>query len=151
MDADHNDMDWEQRFSGFRKAFTKLTSAISVFEIGEEVNLELEEVDDLLKEGFIKRFEFAHELAWNVMKDYAGHQGNHSLKGPEDSTREGVKMGLISDAGEWMAMLSCRKEIAHMYELNTVNELFQKILESYYLLFSKFENTMEGLRSGVVE
>ena len=28
-------------------------------------------LDEMIKEGLIQRFKCVHELAWNVMKDYA--------------------------------------------------------------------------------
>ena len=149
MNAEQKDIRWEHQFSEYRKALAKLTNAITIFEIGEEVNLESEEIDNLLKEGLIQRFEYTHELAWNLMRAYAGYLGNNTVKGPKDAIREGLKLGLITEAHEWMSMISARNEILQMYNKNSVNDIFLKILESYYLLFSKFEQTMEGLQSGM--
>ena len=36
-------------------------------------------------EGLIQRFEYTHELAWNVMKDYAHFQGNSNVAGSRDA------------------------------------------------------------------
>ena len=59
------------------------------------------DIDDLLKEGVIQRFEYTHELAWKVMKDYAEYQGYTDLRGSRDSFRIALQMGLIED-DEWM-------------------------------------------------
>ena len=32
-------------------------------------------LNEMIKEGLIQRFEYTHELAWNVMKDYAEYHG----------------------------------------------------------------------------
>jgi hypothetical protein len=34
----------------------------------------------LEKQGVIQAFEFTHELAWNVLKDYLEDQGNQNIK-----------------------------------------------------------------------
>ena len=43
----------------------------------------------------IQSFEFTHELAWNVMKDYAVYQGNSEIKGSRDAVRYSAQVGLI--------------------------------------------------------
>jgi hypothetical protein len=83
------------------------------------------------------------------MKDYAAFMGNTKIKGAKDSTLEGNKMGLISHADEWMAMLASRKETQLLFNENAVEDIFEKILESYYLLFLKFEEKMEEIHSAM--
>ena len=63
---------WQQRFNNYRKALAKLTQAVEL--LSSQINHE-EAVDELLQEGLIQRFEYTHELAWKVMKDYAEYQG----------------------------------------------------------------------------
>ena len=99
------DIRWEQRFSNFIKALHKLTQAINYI----DDNIEAENVeyilDEIIKEGLIQRFEYTHELAWNVMKDYAEYQGNFDIKGSRDATQEAFKMKIISDGETWMDMI----------------------------------------------
>ena len=46
-------------------------------------------LSDLEKQGLIQAFEFTHELAWNIMKDYFDYQGNADLiTGSKDATKE---------------------------------------------------------------
>jgi nucleotidyltransferase substrate binding protein (TIGR01987 family) len=149
MKIKQKDISWLKQLSDYRKALSKLTIAIEIFKPNEEENLELEDVDDLLKEGLIKRFEYTHELAWNVMKDYASFMGNTKVKGAKDSTHAGYKIGLISDADEWMAMLETRSKASLLSDKNAVEDVFEKILESYYLLFLKFQEKMEGIHSAM--
>ena len=70
--AEDKDIRWIQRLNNYRKALNRLTQAVRIVagQMGSE-----EEIDDLLKEGLIQRFEYTHELAWKVMKDYAEYQG----------------------------------------------------------------------------
>ena len=55
------DIRWKQRFSNFQKALSQLTEAIETNGVNPI---------DIIKEGIIQRFEFTHELAWKVLKDY---------------------------------------------------------------------------------
>ncbi len=52
------DIRWKQRFENFSQALLQLTEAIELQSQRELSNLE--------KQGFVKAFEFTHELAWNV-------------------------------------------------------------------------------------
>ena len=63
-----DDIRWEQRFNNYRKALGRLSQAVDIVQRQMEWD---EDVDDLIKEGLIQRFEYTHELAWKVMKDYA--------------------------------------------------------------------------------
>ena len=79
---------WKQRFSNYVKALNKLSEAvIYINSISENEDREQKEsiLDEIVKEGLIQRFEYTHELAWNVMKDYAIYQGNPTVGGDRKS------------------------------------------------------------------
>ncbi len=136
---DKKDIRWEQRFSNYTKAILKLA---------EGVKIESNDITELEKEGVIQRFEFTHELAWNVIKDYAEYQGNNTISGSRDATREGFKMNLISDGEGWMDMIMSRNKTSHTYNEDTLHEIYNKIITSYYKLFKDFQNKMESLKLG---
>jgi len=56
------DVRWKQRFNNFKRALLQLESAV---ELSQERAL-----SQLEKQGGIQAFEFTHELAWNVLKNY---------------------------------------------------------------------------------
>ena len=58
------DLRWRQRFDNF-----------------QGVLLVLEQ------QGLIQGFEFTHELAWNLLKDYLQHQGISGIIGSRDASR----------------------------------------------------------------
>jgi nucleotidyltransferase substrate binding protein (TIGR01987 family) len=104
-------------------------------------------LNDIIKEGLIKCFEYTYELAWNVMKDYAEYQGNPSVGGSRDATREAFLLKLIDNGEVWMDMIRSRNQTSHTYNDDTADEIYKKILFSYYPSFLDFRNTMEKKRS----
>lgn len=147
------DIRWEQRFSNYRKAFEKLSQAVKyIKDKFEEENEDIDQaesvLDEVLKEGLIQRFEYTHELAWNVMKDYAEYQGDASIRGSRDATRAAFKMALVSNGEVWMDMIKSRNETSHTYNEETADEIFLKIIEGYFSAFEKFTIAMEELRTG---
>lgn len=147
---------WEQRFSNYSKALKKLSEAVLLIQgkikenkadvkNDEEV---AEAIDDILKEGFIHRFEYTFELAWNLIKDYALYQGNADISGPRDAIRFAFSNKLIEDGNTWMEMIKSKIKTSHTYNEETANEIFLKVLNEYYSEFLKFEEVMEKKRSG---
>ncbi len=149
------DIRWEQRFSNFNKALSKLEESVNYINhnfLDDEDKLDSGDlsyiVDELIKEGLIQRFEYTHELAWNVMKDYAFFQGNSTVGGSRDATREAYKLQIIENADVWMDMIQSRNKTTHTYDEEVANEIFGKIINDYFPLFSNFRKTMEEKRSG---
>lgn len=139
---------WEQRFSNFVKALKKLSQAVNYIEQSVE-NEKNEVLNEIIKEGLIQRFEYTHELAWNVMKDYAYYQGDASVGGSRDATREAFQLKLVSDGKVWMDMIASRNKTSHTYNEDTADEIFSKILKDYYPAFLEFEKKMKELRSQI--
>ncbi|WP_373495223.1 nucleotidyltransferase substrate binding protein [Aquiflexum sp.] len=125
---------WEQRFENYLKALFQLENAVK---LSEE-----RELTDLEKQGLIQVFEFTHELAWNVIKDYFFFQGNSEIIGSRDATREAFKVGLIVDGDGWMEMIKSRNKTSHTYNEDIASEITEKITEWYFELFKEFEEKM---------
>jgi nucleotidyltransferase substrate binding protein (TIGR01987 family) len=84
------DIRWKQRFDNFCKAFSELKEGL---ELANDRAL-----SKLEQQGVIQGFEYTHELAWNLLKDYLEFQGHVGLTGSRDTTREAFKRGLIENA-----------------------------------------------------
>ncbi len=125
---------WQQHFENFIKAFSLFEKAIIQYR--ESGLSELEE------QGLIQRFEFTHELAWNVLKDYFEYQGNTNITGSRDATREAFNKGLIENGEAWMEMIKSRNKSSHTYNEDIAKEIVHNITESYYNLFIAFKNKM---------
>lgn len=141
---EEKDIRWIQRFRNFRSALYRLGKAVEI--VTKQIS-EDEEVDDLLKEGLIQRFEYTHELAWKVMKDYAEYQGYTDIRGSRDAFRKAFDMGLVTDKS-WMDSIIDRNLTSHNYDEDTAEDICENIVDVYYPLFVKFEKVMLPL-SGI--
>ena len=114
------DIRWKQRLSNFSLALTQLENAVSLSN--------QRKLSDLEKQGLIQAFEFTHELAWNVMKDYFDYQGSSELiTGSRDATKDAFQKGLIQCGDDWMEMIKSRNKTSHTYNLNVANDIVEKI------------------------
>ncbi|RIH66745.1 nucleotidyltransferase [Mariniphaga sediminis] len=130
-----NDIRWQQRFSNFQKALEQLKKAINLSEERELSNLE--------KQGLIQAFEFTHELSWNVMKDFFEYQGDTTIFGSRDATREAFNKGIIRNGEGWMDMIRSRNKSSHTYNEEVAEEIVLQITETYFPLFSEFAKMMK--------
>lgn len=128
------DIRWQQRFANFRKALLQLAEAVDLSRQRPLSKLE--------QQGLIQGFEFVHELAWNVIKDFFEYQGNTSIMGSRDATREAFKRNLISDGEGWMDMIVSRNKSSHTYNEETATEIVDKVLTLYFDLFQEFDTRM---------
>lgn len=130
---------WKQRFKNFEAAHAQFKKAI---QLSEQRTL-----SELEKQGLIQAFEFTHEVAWHVLKDYFEHQGNTQVTGSRDAVREGFQKGLLPDGQVWMEMIKSRNQTSHTYNQSTANEIVTKIQSEYATSFLTFEKTLRALSS----
>lgn len=71
------------------------------------------QLSELEQQGLIQTFEFTHELAWNVLKDFLEWQGYVGIVGSKDASREAFKNDLIEDGETWMEMIKARNLTTH--------------------------------------
>ncbi|MEQ1560910.1 MAG: nucleotidyltransferase substrate binding protein [Methyloglobulus sp.] len=133
-----NDQDirWQQRFANYKKALAQLRNAV---ELSQQRAL-----SQLEKQGVIQAFEFTHELAWNVLKDYLEDQGMQNINGSKDTTRAAFKVALIVNGEQWMAMIQSRNLSSHTYNEHTAEQLVTAILSVYFPLFEALQTEMEN-------
>jgi len=124
MTAKNQDIRWKQRFNNYLKAFQTLAEAV---ELSEQ-----RELSDLEKQGLIQRFEYTHELAWNVLKDYLENKGVTNLLGSKDATRSAFKNGLIEEGEDWMDMIKVRNRTSHAYESEEAEAIFEDVVGRFY-------------------
>lgn len=133
-----NDCRWKQRFSSYQQALAVLQDAVALKNHRELSILE--------SQGLIQAFEFTHELAWNVMKDYLIYQGYTMVTGSRDAIRLAFKIGLINDGEEWMDTIISRNKSSHTYDVATAEGLGKKIVDIYIKLFEEFAVVMHDIK-----
>jgi nucleotidyltransferase substrate binding protein (TIGR01987 family) len=133
------DIRWQQRLQNYISALKQLIEAVQTAKLRQLSNLE--------KQGMIQAFEFTHELAWNVMKDYFQFQGQSNITGSRDASREAFKMGLVSDGDTWMEMIKSRNQTSHTYNQSTADDICQKTIDLYLPRFEEFRSKMESLKA----
>lgn len=135
-----DDIRWQQRLDNYVRALAQLQAAVGLSQTRP--------LSELEQQGLIQAFEFTHELAWNVMKDYFAYQGQTSIMGSRDATRAAFAAGLIEDGEGWMEMIVSRNQSSHTYNRATAEALAGRILHTYAALFDLFAVRMTELRSG---
>ncbi len=130
-----DDIRWVQRFDNYQRALAQLTKFIDKGELNE-----------LEEQGLIQAFEYTHELAWNVLRDYLREQGNPNIYGSRDATREAFKLELIHDGDSWMDMIRDRNRTTHTYNQETARAIATDIIERFFTLFVMLQEKMRSLQ-----
>lgn len=128
---------WKQRLSNFASAHLQFISAVEL--------AKTRPLSELEKQGLIQAFEFTHELAWHVLKDYFEYQGNPEITGSRDAAREAFQKGLVLDGQVWMEMIKSRNQTSHTYNKETADEIVHKIRNQYAKAFGEFYFKMKSL------
>ena len=133
-DMSKPDIRWRQRFLSYQKAISQLAKFI-----------EKGELNELEEQGLIQAFEYTHELAWKLMKDYLEYQGNKDIFGSRDATHAFFSLGLIEDGDGWMAMIKDRNQTSHTYNEDTAASIAADIRECFFDLFVTFRERMQSI------
>jgi nucleotidyltransferase substrate binding protein (TIGR01987 family) len=132
-----DDIRWKQRFDNFNRALHQLTLAV---ELSQQRPL-----TDLEKQGVIQGFEFVHELAWNVLKDFLEYEGIQGIIGSRGAVREAFKRGVIAEGDVWMDMIDKRNLTSHSYNADLAQSLVTTIVSRYHPAFVTLQNHMRSL------
>ena len=128
------DIRWKQRFANYEKALNLLKEAVETYNADSL---------EIIKEGTIQRFEFTHELAWHVMKDYLVEEGHQNITGSKSATRQAFSVNLIENGQVWMDMIESRNTTVHAYDLTILEEEYNKIVNLYFPLLMDFYSKMK--------
>jgi len=131
------DIRWKQRFDNYLRAFQTLRRAV---ELAHQRGL-----SELEQQGLVQGFEFTHELAWNVLKDYLEEKGIAGIIGSKGATREAFKNGLIEDGEAWMEMIKDRNLSSHTYNLEIAEEIAENIVKRFFPAFEQLTRKFSSL------
>ncbi len=131
------DLRWRQRFDNFQRALQVLERGVAL--------ARQRPLSELEQQGLIQGFEFTHELAWNLLKDYLQHQGIEGIIGSRDATRLGFQNGLIRDGEGWMAMIKARNQSSHTYNLEQAQVIAREVIDRFAPLFIALRDRFAAL------
>jgi nucleotidyltransferase substrate binding protein (TIGR01987 family) len=133
QDERQNDIRWKQRFQNYGKALYQLEQAVETYQNDER---------ELIRAGIIQYFEFTHEQAWKVMKDFLEYEGMAGIVGSRSTTREAFQKGLIEEGQAWMDMLETRNITVHAYDPKIITAAYEQIIGINIRLLRLFYQTM---------
>ncbi|WP_114325739.1 nucleotidyltransferase substrate binding protein [Candidatus Colwellia aromaticivorans] len=126
---------WHQRLNSFNTALKQLEDGVAISR--------QRQLSPLEEQGLIQAFEYNFELAWNVIKDFYGSQGETDIQGSRDAFRLAFKRGLIQQGDIWMGMIKSRIQTSHTYNEKTAKEVIDKIKCQYLKEFLTLSSTLE--------
>ncbi|MDZ7778203.1 MAG: nucleotidyltransferase substrate binding protein [Bacteroidales bacterium] len=132
MNEKNQDIQWQQRYANFEKAFNQLQRF-----------LETESLNEMEKQGLIKAFEYTYELAWKTLNDLLKDKGYDDVIGPKPTIQQGFQVGYISDGKAWMRMHKSRNLTSHTYDEATAENIIENIRQDYASLFKELKNQFE--------
>ena len=132
----HSDIRWIQRLYNYKRALAQL-----------ERFIQQEHLNELEQQGLIQAFEYTHELAWNVLKDYLQAQGVQNIHGSRNATREAFKLNIIREGESWMNMIKDRNQTSHTYNQDTAKRIVDNIQRVFFPLFCKLSDVMQQLEN----
>lgn len=120
------DIRWIQRAQNYEKAFLRLKEA-----------MEMENLNELERNGLIQRFEFTIDLAWKVLKDYLEYKGFDFKPSPKDTIRLAQESEFIEYAQELIDGLEMRNILSHDYDGEKFETLEGKLREETFPALEK--------------
>jgi nucleotidyltransferase substrate binding protein (TIGR01987 family) len=103
--------------------------------------VELDEYNNLERQGLIHCFEYTIELAWKTLQDLLEAKG-YTVKDPKPVIKQAFQDGYITDGEAWIVMLDSRNLITHTYDENMGIEISEKIKGSFHKLLDDLDNQL---------
>ena len=102
-------------FSSLEKAIVSLRQA-----------LERPPKNDLERDGVIQRFEYTFELCWKYIRRLLLAMGRSDVSSsPRPLFRDALEEHWILDIEPWFGFLEARNEVAHTYDSDQADKVFQ--------------------------
>jgi nucleotidyltransferase substrate binding protein (TIGR01987 family) len=122
--------------SSLEFAFNRLQDALTSLQAG--ISHPNVEVDLLLRDGVIQRFEYTIELFWKTLKKILAYEKQISTA-PRDVLEKAFQYSLIDDEKAWLKMLDDRNNTSHTYEEEVAMQIFRNIKTHYPIMQETFD------------
>lgn len=102
--------------SSFRKALRRLEDILC-----------RSEVDDIIRDATIQRFEYTYEIAWKMIRRHLTWMGVSEVEqmSRRELFREAAQAGLIGDVEAWFGYHLARNKTSHTYGEEAAAEVFE--------------------------
>lgn len=112
--------------SNLRRTVSALDEALAIYQ-RELANHTAPEVQVMLRDAVIQRFEFTFEVAWKTLKRYLEEYGLEQVDRMTNRQlfRLGYEQGLLRDAQAWLLYLQRRNLTSHVYSEPTAMQVFE--------------------------
>lgn len=92
-----------------------------------EAVLQRTEVDDIVRDATIQRFEYTYEIARKMIERHLTWMGSAEIKqlSKKDLFREATSAGLLEDPEAWFDYNRARNETSHAYSEQAAIEVFE--------------------------
>lgn len=118
-----HDLRWKQRFQNFDRAVVLLR---------QPIDRGVTTLSDLEREGTVRRFKAAIELAWKTLNDYLEHEGKTIQPiTPRAVIKDAFAAGIVGDGSAWIAMLDHRNLLSHSYDATTLENAVVAVRDRY--------------------
>ncbi len=114
--------------SSLRKAVESLEKTLKVVDDRAFMARLNTDQKDAVRAGVIQNFEFTYELCWKFMKRWLEvNLGSTYVEGVtrRELFRLSAENRLLTDVDRWMEYHDARNEIAHTYDEDTAQDVFQ--------------------------
>jgi len=135
----NEDLRWKYRFNSYKKALKKLEEGVEL--------ASKQALSDIEKQGLVKAFEFTHELAWNLLKDFLESKGIQNFFGVKRYYSRIFSAGTNKKSDVWMAMIKDRNLTLHIYNEQISSEMVTSIINICFLEFKELQKIFEHFKN----
>lgn len=123
------------KYEQYKKTVERLYEVIEVYE---------EKKEQIIVDAMIHRFKVCVELSWKLLKGYLKYENIGEFSSPRTIIKESYVQKLIDEGELWLDMLEDRNLTSHTYHDIIANFIRDNILNTYYKLLKKLQESMEN-------
>ena len=90
-----------------------------------EAALRIPEVDDIVRDATIQRFEYTYELARKMLERHLVWLGEEGGLGKRTLYRRASELGIVGDAEAWIGYNYARNTTSHTYNESKAQEVYE--------------------------
>lgn len=89
------------------------------------------EMEDIIRDSYIMRFEFSYELAWKTLAEYLVENGMRRENMPRMIFKSAYQNSIIDNEEIWLQMMKDRNFAAHEYDEEYIQQVANRVKNLY--------------------